>query len=67
MDWNDAKKILYLIAVLALGLTACSKNELQTPAEGASDAPVYHFSIPASFDGDLTLAWQSDGLSTMEP
>ena len=44
------KKIFYLIAVLALGMTACIKNEIQAPAEGASDAPVYRFSIPASFD-----------------
>ena len=44
------KKIFYLIAVLALGMTACIKNEIQAPAESASDAPVYRFSLPASFD-----------------
>lgn len=47
------KKIFYLIAVLALGLTACSKNEIQAPAEGASDAPVCRFSIPATMDAGI--------------
>ena len=45
------KKIFFMIAVLALGMTACTKNELQTPAEEpivTAEAPVFHFSIPAS-------------------
>jgi len=51
------KKIFYLIAVFALGLTACNKNELQIPAGGSPEAPVYHFSIPASIgDGAGTRA-----------
>lgn len=47
------KKILYLISALALGMTACSKNEIQAPAEGASDAPVCRFSIPATLDAGI--------------
>lgn len=44
------KKIFYIIAILALGLTACTKNEIQAPADEpvAAEVPVYHFSIPAS-------------------
>ena len=58
------KKIFYLIAVLALGLTACSKNEIQAPAEGASDAPVCRFSIPATLDaGTDTKAIEVGGTS----
>ena len=56
------KKYFYLIVVLALGMTACSKNEIQVPAEGASDAPVYRFCIPATFDsGTDTKAIQVGG------
>ena len=58
------KKIFYLIAVLALGMTACIKNEIQAPAEGASDVPVYRFSIPATFDaGTDTKAIEVGGTS----
>ncbi|MBO4328951.1 MAG: hypothetical protein J5831_06005, partial [Bacteroidales bacterium] len=58
------KKIFYLIAVLALGMTACSKNEIQAPAEGASDAPVYRVSLPTSFDaGTGTKAIEVGGTS----
>lgn len=45
------KKIFFMIAVLALGMTACTKNELRTHAEEpivTAEAPVFHFSIPAS-------------------
>ena len=53
-----------MIAVLALVMTACTKNELQTSADGpaapeavTTEAPVYHFSIPASIgDGADTKA-----------
>ena len=58
------KKIFYLIAVLALGMTACIKNEIQAPAEGASDAPVCRFSIPATLDaGTDTKAIEVGGTS----
>ena len=58
------KKIFFMIAVLALVMTACNKNEIQTPAEEpagteavATEAPVYHFNIPASIgDGADTKA-----------
>ena len=31
------KKVFYLITVLALGLTACDKNEIQPPGEVAAE------------------------------
>lgn len=50
------KRTFYFIAVLALGITACNKNQIQTPAEEpaapGTEAPVYHFSIPASIGGE---------------
>jgi|GEM_PF-3378449 len=50
------KRTFYFIAVLALGITACNKNEIQTPAEEpatpGTEAPVYHFSIPASLGNE---------------
>lgn len=48
------KRTFYFIAVLALGITACNKNETQNPAEEPTGpgAPVYHFSIPASIGNE---------------
>lgn len=50
------KRTFYFIAVLALGITACNKNQIQTPAEEpaapGTEAPVYHFSIPASLGNE---------------
>ena len=58
------KKFFYLITILALGMTACSKDEIQVPAEGASDAPVCRFSIPATLDaGTNTKAIEVGGTS----
>ena len=47
------KKIFFVLAILALGLTACNKVELQeTPEQTFTEAPVCYFNLPASFDGD---------------
>ena len=50
------KKLIYTTAILALGLSACSKDESfntpETVASVKSDALVYHVSIPASIGGD---------------
>ena len=52
------KKTLSLLAILALGLTACNKVELQeTPEKNPgtlAEAPVCYFNLPASFDGDAS-------------
>ena len=61
------KKYFSIIAVLALGLTACNKNEIQTPAdEPVAKTYVYHFSIPASPPipgGDFVFALEPLSLS----
>lgn len=60
------KKYFYIIAILALGLTACNKNEIQTPAdEPVAGAPVYHFSIPASIGDDADIKALTIGESTI--
>ena len=50
------KKTLTLLTILALGLTACNKVELQDTPEQTpgtlAEAPVFHFNLPASFDGN---------------
>ena len=50
------KKTLSLLAILALGLTACNKVELQNSSEKIpeipAEAPVCYFNLPASFIRD---------------
>lgn len=51
------KKIFFVLAILALGLTACNTNEIDTietpeAVAASTDAPVCYFNLPASFDGD---------------
>jgi len=67
------KKFFYIIAVLALGITACNKNEVPAPADepaasvtAAAEAPVYHFSIPASIGKDANTKAVTIGESTIE-
>lgn len=58
------KKLFCIIAILALGISACNKTEIQTPADEpataeavAVEAPVYHFNISANIgDGADTKA-----------
>ena len=60
------KKYFYIIAILALGLTACNKNEIQTPAdEPVAKTHVYHFSIPASIGDDADTKALTIGESTI--
>ena len=63
------KRTFYFIAVLALGITACNKNEIQTPAEEpaapGTEAPVYHFSIPASLGNEANTKAVTLGESTI--
>ena len=50
------KKTLSLLAILALGLTACNKIEIQETPEQTpgtpTEAPACYFNLPASFGGD---------------
>lgn len=67
------KKIFYLIVILALGITACTKNEIQNTAEepvapvatAATEASVYHFSIPASIGSEAETKALTIGESTI--
>lgn len=63
------KRTFYFIAVLALGITACNKNEIQTPAEEPAapdtEAPVYHFSIPASLGNEANTKAVTFGESSI--
>ena len=63
------KRTFYFIAVLALGITACNKNEIQTPAEEpaapGTEAPIYHFSIPASLGNEANTKAVTLGESTI--
>lgn len=67
------KKIFYLIVILALGITACTKNEIQNTAEepvapvatAATEASVYHFSIPAGIGSEAETKALTIGESTI--
>lgn len=59
------KKTLSLLAILALGFTACNKFELQETSEQTpAEAPVCYFNLPASFDGDGATKAVTIGEST---
>ncbi len=63
------KRTFYFIAVLALGITACNKDQIQTPAEEpaapGTEAPIYHFSIPASLGNEANTKAVTLGESTI--
>lgn len=51
------KKYFFVLAILALGLTACNTNEIDTietpeAVAASTEAPVCYFNLPASFGGD---------------
>lgn len=54
------KKYIFIIAILALGLVACSKNEDLNPDETSGKVSVYKISIPASI-GPITKAVDFSG------
>ena len=63
------KKYFYIIAVVALGITACSKKEAFEPIEEADnisfDTKIYHVCIPASMgDGDTKTVNFNDSGAT---
>lgn len=61
------KKYFSIIAVLALGLAACNRIEIQNLAEEPTGpgAPVYHFSIPASISNGTDTKAVTIGQSTI--
>ena len=62
------KKTLSLLAILALGLTACNKVDLQNGSEQIpeipADAPVCYFNLPASFVRDAATKAVTIGENT---
>ena len=47
------KRIIYILTIVALGMTSCDKFEIQIPVqETTNGAQVYHVSIPASMGTD---------------
>lgn len=63
------KKIFFVIAILALDLTACNTSEIDTietpePVAASADAPVCYFNLPASFEGDTSTKAVTIGEST---
>ena len=63
------KKIFLVLAILALGLTACNTNEIDTietpdALAASTDAPVCYFNLPASFGGDASTKAVTIGEST---
>ena len=64
------KKLFYIIAVIALGVTACNNKEIQNEEQAVvqepAPAPVYNISIPASLRDDpdsKAAVFDADGVS----
>ena len=59
------KRIAFILAIVALGMTSCNKLDIQNPSEESSlETRMHHLSIPASMDDDATKAVTFDGTTS---
>ena len=59
------KRIAFILAIVALGMTSCNKLDIQNPSEESSlETRMHHISIPASMDDDATKAVSFDGTTS---
>lgn len=59
------KRILFILTIVALGMTSCNKIEIQIPVEDSTTGEqVYHVCIPASMQADTkALSFDDSGAS----